>query len=218
VVGVLALAARWLRQARLRDVVAQTPGLGLVLIFVVVSYFSWALEFGYYRYAIPLEMLTGILAVGASIWLFDDPRRRIAAALAMLALAATTTVYLDWGRRPYTDKYVEVHVPALPPHSIVLIATWDPAAYFIPYAEPTARYLGIENNYLELAQTNKLASEVKRLMRTPGPPKFVVSVGTFDADKLNKLLGNFDLRLSASPCEPVHANLEDQAVSLCPVE
>ncbi len=185
---------------------------------MVVSYFSWALEFGYYRYAVPLEMLTGVVAMGALIWLFDDSRLRMAAAVALLAIAAATTVYLDWGRRPYTDKYVDVHVPALPPGSIVLIATWDPAAYFIPFAEPSAQYLGIENNYLELSQTNKLASEVKRLMRTPGREKFVLSVGQFDAGKLYTLLDNFGLRLSASPCAPIHSNLEDQALSLCPVE
>ena len=100
----------------------------------------------------------------------------------------------------------------------MLIATWDPAAYFIPWAEPTARYLGIENNYLELSQSNKLATEVKRLMRTPGPAKFVLSVGTFDPDKLNKLLDNFSLKLSASPCAPIHSNLEVHPLSLCAVE
>jgi hypothetical protein len=136
----------------------------------------------------------------------------------VLGLAAATTVYLDWGRRPYTDKYVEVSVPVLPPDGIVLIATWDPAAYFIPYAEPRVQYLGIENNYLELSQTNKLATEVKRLMRTPGRPKFVVSVGELDAGKLNKLLANFDLKLSGAPCQPIHSNLEDQALSLCAAE
>jgi hypothetical protein len=224
VIGVLALAAGYLRQSRrLHDVLAQTPGLPLVFIFVAVSYFSWALQFGYYRYAIPLEMVTGVVAMGAliwlfDIWLFDNRRLRMGAAVAVLALAATTTVYLDWGRRPYTDKYVDVHVPALARDSIVLIATWDPAAYFIPYAEPTAQYLGIENNYLELSQSNKLAAEVKRLMRTPGRPKFVLSVGKFDADKLNKLMDNFSLRLSASSCEPIHSNLEDHPLSLCPVE
>jgi hypothetical protein len=219
VVGVLALAAGYLRGSRrVHDALAQTPGLPLVLAFVVVAYFSWALQFGYYRYAVPLEMLTGIVAIGALIWLLDDRRLRMGAAVAVLALAAATTVHLDWGRRPYADKYVEVHVPPLPPGAIVLIATWDPAAYFIPWAEPTAQYIGIENNYLELSQTNKLAAEVKRLMRTPGRPKFVVSVGAFDAGKLSKLLDNFGLRLSASPCAPVHSNLEDQAVGLCPVE
>jgi hypothetical protein len=220
VVGVLALAVAWLRtDRRLHDALEQTPGLPLVLIFVAVSYFSWALQFGYYRYAIPLEMLTGVIAVGVAIWLFNDRRLRMGASVAVLALAATTTIYPDWDRRPYyTDKYIDVQVPALPPHSIVLIATWDPAAYFIPYAEPTAQYLGIENNYLELSQSNKLAAEVKRLMRTPGPPKFVLSVGKFDSDKLNKLLDNFGLRLSASPCQPIHSNLEVHPLALCPVE
>jgi hypothetical protein len=219
VIGVLGLAGGWLRKRpRLHEVLAQTPGLGLVFTFVVVSYFSWALEFGYYRYAIPLEMLTGVVTMGALIWLVDDRRLRMVGAVAVLAIALTTTIYLDWGRRPYTDKYVEVQVPALPPRSIVLIATWDPVAYFIPFAEPTAQYLGIENNYLELSQTNKLASEVKRLMQTPGRPKFVLSVGDFDGNKLNGLLGNFSLKLAAAPCQAIHANLEVHALSLCPVE
>jgi hypothetical protein len=219
VVGTLALAVGWLRKGRRpNDVLTQTPGLGLVFTFVVVSYFSWALEFGYYRYAIPLEMLTGVVTIGALLWLFEDRRARMVGAVAVLVMAASTTVHLDWGRRPYTDTYVEVSVPPLPADAIVLIATWDPAAYFIPYAQPKARYLGIENNYLEIAQNNKLAAEVKRLMRTPGPPKFVLSVGDFDSDKLNKLLANFDLQLSPSPCRPIHSNLEDQALSLCAAE
>jgi hypothetical protein len=229
VIGVLGLAVAWLRKdGRLHGVLRQTPGLPLVLTFVVVSYFSWALEFGYYRYAIPLEMLTGVIAVGAVIWLFniwrfsirflDDRRLRMAAAAGVLALAAGTTVYPNWDRRAYTDKYIDVQVPPLPPRSIVLIATWDPAAYFIPYAEPTARYVGIENNYLELSQTNKLATEVKRLMRTPGPAKFVLSVGAFDAAKLNKLLDNFGLKLGAAPCQPIHSNLEVHPLSLCRAE
>jgi hypothetical protein len=31
-------------------------------------------------------------------------------------------------------------------------------------------------------------------------------------------LANFDLRLSPSPCLPIHSNLEDQALSLCAAE
>src|SRR5215813_14596303 len=112
-------------------------------------------------------MLTGVIAMGSLIWLVDGSRLRIIAAVALLAAATTTTVYPDWGRGQYGERYVDVQVPALPPNSVVLIATWDPAAYFIPFAEPSAQYLGIENNYLQLSQNNKLAAEVKRIMRTP---------------------------------------------------
>ncbi len=217
--AVLALSTRWLRKGRLQpDGVTETPGLALVFTFVIVSYFLWALGFGYYRYGIPLEMLTGIVTMGALIHLLIDSRLRIIAAIVVLVIAVTSTVYLDWGRRQYGDKYVEVHVPPLPKNSVVLVATWDPVAYFIPFAEPTAQYVGIENNYLELGQTNKLAVAVNRLMRMPGRPKFVLSVGEFDSVKLNKLLANFNLTLSPLPCEPIHSNLEVDALSLCAAE
>jgi len=218
VAGFLAFAASYLRNGARQDGrSSQTRGLDLVFVFVIVSYFTWALGFGYYRYAIPLEMLTGVVTIGVLIRLFEDRRLRITAATALLVVAATSTVYLDWGRGRYGDRYVDVHVPALPPHSIVLIATWDPVAFFIPFAEPSAQYLGIENNYLELSQNNKLASEVKRIMRTPGRPKFVLNVDEFNSSKLNGLLGQFGLRLGASPCQPIWSNLEGHALSLCPV-
>jgi len=214
--GLLAFAARYVRNGYRRDGTSvQTCGLDLIFTFVIVSYFSWALGFGYYRYAIPLELLTGIVTVGALIWLFEDRRLRVVVAILLLTVAATSTVYLDWGRGRFGDRYVDVHVPPLPAHSVVLIATWDPVAFFIPFAEPTVRFLGIENNYLELSQNNKLASEVKRIMRQPGRPKFILSVDEFNSSKLNGLLGQFGLRLSTSPCQPIWSNLEGHALSLC---
>lgn len=218
VAGVLIFAASYIRQKHPRDgVFAETRGLGLVFIFVVVSYFSWELGFGIYRYALPLEMLTGVVTMGALIWLFEDRCLRIVVAIVLLAIAVTTTVYLDWGRGRYGDRYVDVRVPQLPVNSVVLIATWDPISYFIPFAEPTAQFLGIENNYLELSQNNKLTSEVKRIMRTPGRPKFVLSIGEFNSNKMNSLVEQFGLRLSTSPCQPIRSNLEEHALSLCPV-
>ena len=216
--GFLAFSASYVRNGDPRDgKSSQTRGLSLVFTFVILSYFTWAIGFGYYRYAVPLEMLTGVITIGVLIWLFDDRLLRVIAAIALLTLAAISTAYLDWGRGRYGDRYVDVRVPALPAHSIVLIATWEPVAFFIPFAEPTVQFLGIENNYLELSQNNKLASEVKRIMRTPGRPKFVLSVDEFNSNKLNGLLGQFGLRLSALPCQPIWSNLEGHALSLCQV-
>jgi hypothetical protein len=215
-VGLLAFAVRGARSDYRQEWASgRTRGLDLVLIFVIASYFPWALGFGYYRYAVPLEMLTGVITIGALIWLFEGGRLRVVAAILLLAVVASSTVYLDWGRGRYGDRYVDVHVPPLPAHSIVLIATWDPVAFFIPYAEPTAQYLGIENNYLELSQNNRLVSKVKHIMRTPDRPKFVLNVDEFNGSKLNGLLGRFGLQLSTSPCKPIRTNLEGHALSLC---
>ena len=195
---------------------APTRGLGLLCAFALVSYVVWEFSFGIYRYAVALEMLSGVIAMGAAVWLFRTGGQRIVLAVALLVVVATTTVYLDWGRRPFGDRYIDVQVPPLPKNSVVLLTGLHPAAYFIPFAEPTAQYIGIENNYLYLSQDNKLVAEIKRLMETPGRPKFIVSIGKFDGAKLNALLAKFKLKLGASPCQPIHSNLEVEALSLCP--
>jgi hypothetical protein len=214
--GLAAFVVKFVRSGYRREHPStHTCGLDLVFIFVVLSYLCWALGFGYYRYASPLEMLTGIVTVGALIWVFEDRRLRMVAAVGAVVLAASTTVYLDWGRGRYGDRYVDVRVPALPANSVVLVASWDPVAYFIPFADPTAQYVGIENNYLELSQNNRLAAEAKRIMRTPGRPRFIVNVDEFNSNKLNRILRLLGLRLSTSPCQPISSNLEGHALSLC---
>ena len=196
---------------------AETRGLGLVFIFVTVSFFSWEFSFGNYRYGIVLELLTGVVTMGAVILLFTDRRVRIAVAITLLTIAGMTTAYLNWGRLPYGDRYIDIRVPPLPTNSLVLLATWNPSSYFIPFAEPTAQYLGIENNLLKLSQNNRLASEVKRLMKTSGRPKFVLNVGEFKAKDLNVFLGRFGLTLSTLPCQSIHANIAVEALRLCSV-
>ena len=223
--ALLALARGHLRgRRRATGASAPSSGFSLIVTFAAVSYFSWALGFGIYRYAVPLEMLTGVVIVGALTVIFEQRRFRIVAALAALAIAASTTVYMDWSRighgpsrLAYGDRYVDVEVPPLPDNGIVLIATWDPVAFFVPYGNPAVQYLSIENNYLELSQNNKFATEVKRLMREPGRPKYVLNVDAFNPEKLNALLAHFGLKLSTSPCAPIRTNLIGHDLSLCPV-
>jgi hypothetical protein len=193
-----------------------TRGLAVVFVFMIASYLAWAATFGNYRYAVVLEMLTGVAIVGAVVAILSDAQLRFATAAAALTVVAMTTIYPDWGRAAYGARYIDVRVPPIPPGSRVLIASWDPAAYFIPYAEPSARYLGIENNFLALSQDNGLANEVKRLMREPGPAKFVVNVGVFDARALNALLAHFNLKLGAAPCRAIRSNLPSATLALCP--
>ncbi|MGA2126790.1 MAG: glycosyltransferase family 87 protein [Xanthobacteraceae bacterium] len=215
-----ALAMRVGGIGRRAEGIAETPGLGLVMVFVVVSFVTWELAFGIYRYGVVLELLSGVVITGTLLRLVARPRLRLGFAAMLAVIIGVTTVHPDWGRGEWGERYVDVRVPALPADSIVLIATPDPAAYFIPFAEPTARFLGIENNFLTLAQTNRMASEVRRLMRTPGPAKYILSVGPFDGDKLRRLLGRLGLRLGAGPCLAIESNLatdDGEHLSLCPV-
>jgi hypothetical protein len=221
------IASLMRQKPREHEVIAETRGLNLLLAFVAVSYLVWAGGVGIYRYAVVLEMLTGVVAMASLIWLFEKHLLRLGATLVMLIIVIVTTVYPDWGHgehpsagmRPaaYGERYLDVRVPALPPDSIVLIATENPVAYIIPFAEPTARYLGIENSFLRLSQSNKLTKEIRRLMRTPGIPKFVVTVDGDDNGTLEHLLEEFNLEPDVSSCKRIRSNLEEEVLSLCPL-
>jgi hypothetical protein len=227
-IGLLLRFANLLRREPQRPPrVAETQGLGLVAAFVAVSYLAWAAAFGIYRYAVVLEMLTGVLTMASLIYICRRRLLRVGAALVVSTIVMAATVYPDWGHgehpsagiRPvaYGERYIDVHVPPLPPHSLVLIATEAPVAYFIPFAEPTARYLGIENSFLTLSQHNELVREIRRLMRTPGTAKFVLGVDDPEGATLDGLLAKFGAQRSTAPCERIRSNLEEHALSLCPL-
>jgi len=224
--GLLLRFANLLRRVPPRPhMLAETQGLGLLAAFVAVSYVAWAAAFGIYRYAVALEMLTGVLTMASLIYLCRPRLLRVGAALVVLTVVMATTIRPDWGHgehpsagiRPaaYAERYVDVHVPPLPPHSLVLIATEAPVAYFIPFAEPTARYLGIDNSFLKLSQRNELVREIRRLMRTEGTAKFILGVDDPDGETLNDLLGKFGMQRSTAPCQRIRSNLEEHALSLC---
>jgi hypothetical protein len=164
---------------------------------------------------VAMEMLTGVALVSAVTQLAQPGRWRLGAVAAALLVALAGTVYPDWGRLPYGERYVDVQVPALPLDSVVLIASWDPSAFFIPFAEPTARYVGINNNYLNVSQHNLLTAEVEKAMRESGRDKFILSVGPVDLAALNRTASYFGLALASSPCVPVRTNLEGYDLALC---
>ena len=208
--------ARVAHKGSSEDAACDTRGLGLVFVFVVLSYLAWAHVFGNYRYGVTLEMLTGVVVVGAVTWIAQGRTRRITGAVALLAIAVVTTVYPHWGRGQFGARYIDVRVPPLPPNSLVLISTGQPVAFFIPFAEPTAQFIGIENDFLELDQDNLLVAKAKALMRTPDRPKFIVSVGEFDKGRLDEVLAQFNLTLRQASCRPIRTNLENPAMSICP--
>jgi hypothetical protein len=98
------VALRMTNRAPLKRHHAETKSLGVLALFVVVSYFAWAIGFSIYRYTVTLEMLTGIVIVGVLISLFQGPRLRIVLSLSTLIILAMTTIRLDWGRGVHPSR------------------------------------------------------------------------------------------------------------------
>ncbi len=213
-IGIALLAFRCWRSKRAGQYSHETRGLGLVLFFFLISYLAWASSFAIYRYAIPLEMLTGIIIVGTIVWLVPGRIPRLVLSATILVTITATTAYFQWGRGVFGQKYIDVHVPPIPPHSLVLLPTTNPVAYFIPFAEPTAQYLGIENNYLHADQQNLLATMVRDLVASPSTTKLVLIENHTLPPAGMQFLERSRLRVTDS-CERIQSNLDAVPLELC---
>src|SRR5262249_18570961 len=70
VIAAVALLVRWLHRRKTGTYAAPTSDLALVIAFTAVSYVSWQFVFSIYRYGVALEMLAGVIVVGALVWIF----------------------------------------------------------------------------------------------------------------------------------------------------
>lgn len=129
-------AMSWHRRAR------QAPGrraVRMVFVFVGVSYTLWLVLYSILRYAVPVELLTGLLILVAtqellSVWLPQGGTRHavtwVMAGIAVVLIGSSR--YTDWGHAPYATVAFDVRPPALEPGSMVLVVG-QPNAYIIPF-------------------------------------------------------------------------------------
>jgi hypothetical protein len=175
--ALLALAMRHLRgRHRATGAPAPSSGFSLIVTFAAVSYFSWALGFGYYRYAVPLEMLTGVVTVGALTVIFEQRRLRIVAALGLgdrhkhhrlYGLVADRT----WPEPPRIWRPLcRRRGAAIARQRHRIDRHLGPGGVLYPVCQSGRAISQHREQLPELSQNNKFAAEVKRLMREPGRP------------------------------------------------
>jgi hypothetical protein len=115
---------------------------------MAVGYVGWVVLFSYYRYAMPLEMLSPLM-IALAIARLPVGRwpTRVATPLVMIALLATSQA-ADYGHVPWRNRFVEVSVPPLarPEASMVLLLD-QPMAYVVPSFPAAVRFLQLHPNF-----------------------------------------------------------------------
>jgi hypothetical protein len=123
------------------------PEATVFLGVVAISYAGWLCVFGYYRYVLPIELLSFIVL---AVLLFDclGQRRGSITLIALALLIVPTTRGFDSERRLWgNQRFVETELPSVPqirPDAIVLIGGPDAGSYFIPKFPASVRFLGID--------------------------------------------------------------------------
>jgi hypothetical protein len=196
----LLLGRRWWGDARLR----------LLLVFVVISYALWQAMFSILRYAVPLEVLSGIVVTAALHSLL--PARQVTwAAFAVLVLLLATTSWPGFGRlRTTPERLFAITAPLLPAGSLVVTAS-KPVGFVLPFLHGDGlSFVGLNDLY----PGTRLEAEILARISAAAD----VSVLIFREDwPMAARLDATGWRLDPATCAPVQTGRRRWAeLLLCP--
>jgi hypothetical protein len=185
-----------------------------VCVFFVVSFIAWEAMFSILRYALPLEAVTGILLIRATLILYGERSRdgRWLLAVAGVAVIAVFAVSSrpGWGRlRGFGTAVFEVQAPKLPDHAAVVFVN-RPSAFIAPFLKGNdLLFAGIEGVPLP----SRLAEEITR--RIQGRPTIMAVLRGAPAD-FGGLTSAFGLRILSQTCAPIlSVNQRDLQICEC---
>ena len=122
--------------------------------FFFFSFFIWGWYFGYYRYAVILELLSPLLVFIAIFKLFRQNKRAqlLASSLFIMAILIFTQIpnwgRLDWSARDYfgVEPSAAFHLEK----GLVFMTSYQAFSYIVPYFPESMRFVRLESsmNYL----------------------------------------------------------------------
>jgi hypothetical protein len=183
----------------------------LVALFVIFSFVLWTAQHSIYRYLVPLDLLTGALIAGLLRKLCPPRAATAAAALAAVALIATTR-FADWGRLDFGARWFEVNqMPRIDPDALVLITTGESVSYVLPLLPPSSRYVAALNTIVDPAHPTKLVDTVHAIVREHRGPLYQL---TFPATEGKEALAAYHLARTTQ-CSLIMTNVATSPIELC---
>ena len=195
---------------------AMTRSQKFVVEFFWVSYTIWLLSFSIYRYAVPVEMLSGVVIV----MLVMHCIRRASLISGLLAVVTfvilATTVYPDWGRSQQYSELIKVDFPELPAGSVVLLLGADPMSYVIPFANADVRFISPSNNFTHPDKSNLIQQKANHLVMKHSGPMYSLELD--QSIELNqRILDRYDLTRIQDKCRKIQDTFNSDLI-LCPLK
>jgi hypothetical protein len=205
----------------LRSRYAENRYLRVLAVFFITSYVLWCLEFHVYRYALPLEMLSGIVIIALLKPLLKTYR------VFLLALAMLTFYLLfathspHWGRQCRSQgDYFAMQAPPVPDDAVIVLLS-RPFTYVIPFFNPTAHFVGITFAGLGFASqeinSSLLYQETIKVLRDAGRKNKLYGLSYVSDDLVTPLSYALLLNRQIGPtpdCQDFNTNIGDH-LRLC---
>lgn len=214
VVGPLAALLLALRGFREDAPIADPAGARYLLASGAIIYLLWLSGFCIYRYLIVLEMLAPLLIVLAVGWLPVARPQRFAVAAGLLMAVQATVVVPNWGRVPWSERWVEVAPIPIesPDETMVLMAGYQPMSYVLPALPPQVPVVRIQGLFFldpGIAYRDLVQARIREHIGS-----FLILNTIPDTPRAEQGAAEFGLVLDTGRCRLVTSNLAEP-LQLC---
>ncbi len=190
-------------------------------VFVLVSYFLWLGKFGYYRYLLPIELLS---LAAISTLLFGVIKKTTAAGTLLILISiyiTTQTVAIDWGRVDWQTTYFGVAKNNFTKldNATVLVAGHAPVGFLVPYFPASSETIRVGS---DLSSPSLGTEPMQALMRqavnkriSQGSPFYAI-VADEDRSASNASFASYGFNVGACNGLPVYIRAGIQSkIRLC---
>lgn len=138
---------------------------GAFLIFIIISFIIWEKEFSYYRYLLPVELLS-LAAIALLAYKLINSTKLATVIIAFLfSLITLYTIPLNWGRIPWQPYNFGPDLKGQLSHvnGTVLMAPTNPLGFLVPYLPAHTRAISVADfNALTAAEKKLIMSDIHR--------------------------------------------------------
>jgi putative flippase GtrA len=193
-----------------------------LIIWLVFSYVLWQIMFSILRYAVPIEVFTGLVMLIALLLiarLLDFLKYSWSVILSLIMLGGLSAVYTDypdWGRVKYGNKVVEIESLALPDNSLVIFSG-PPVAYLAPFLNKgkiDVSFIGITAELLSQQDYPLWKKIAERIQKHVGN---IYMVERPEQIQMRPLLSLFDLSIDRASCREYKSSI-DSPFTFCELQ
>jgi hypothetical protein len=189
-----------------------------LIVFFVVTYVVWQLEFSIIRYIPTLEVLGPLLILLLTLYL-----TRLKWLQTLIVVAAFLFIVVDMqalnynrlDRLTWSAKFWDVEVPHLsdPDHTIVLIAGGRPWSYLISFFPAGTRFVRVESNFTNPRSPTRMQEEIRSILAVHQGPLFLLSRPQYLTAN-NDVLKAYQLAASSQSPQPIRSRHEPAGLYL----
>ena len=193
-----------------------------LVAFCMISYMLWLIVYPYYRYAIPLEILTPVIVVIVlgSLGMSSLVSRRITYLILILLIVIGLTKPINWGRHPWEsgppwDDSAYFSVISSGPltryeNSTILMGD-DAVSYVIPFFPEQAKFIHTLGDGINLYRNSnyknpKMISEIKKEISQSKNLKIMIS----NESEMKDTAIIFNVRVNLYACDSFLTSVGDR--------